>query len=103
MGTSGVGGVGPVSSAPTGSYVNVTAIPRCSRLVYVVVAIFFGWLGVHSFVAGYNSRGVGQLVLGLVGLFLSPCTFGILIAAGVAWAIVDIVHTTTDADGVRMN
>jgi TM2 domain-containing membrane protein YozV len=105
-GVGGVGGVGPVTSGPIGGFANPMAIPRCSRLVYIVLAIFLGWLGIHNFVAGYSNRGAWQLALGLIGLILSPCTFGIssvLILAGVVWSIVDIVQTTTDADGVRLN
>lgn len=105
-GSSGMGGMGPVTSGPMGAFANPMAIPRCSRLVYIVLAIFLGWLGIHNFVAGYSNRGAWQLALGLIGLILSPCTFGIsslLILAGVVWAIVDIVQTTTDADGVRLN
>jgi TM2 domain-containing membrane protein YozV len=89
-----------------GVFANPMAIPRCSRLVYIVLAILLGWLGIHNFVAGYSNRGAWQMWLGLIGLILSPCTFGIsslLILAGVMWAIVDIVQTTTDADGVRLN
>lgn len=105
-GTSGVDGVGPVTSSPIGGYVNANAIPRCSRLVYIVLAIFLGWIGIHNFVAGYSNRGAWQLALGLTGLILSFCTFGISTLLCIAvwiWSIVDIVQTTTDAEGVRMN
>ncbi|MBU6412647.1 MAG: TM2 domain-containing protein [Planctomycetes bacterium] len=105
-GTSSVGGVGPVTSSPMGGYVNANAIPRCSRLVYIVLAIFLGWIGIHNFVAGYSNRGAWQLALGLTGLILSFCTFGISTLLCIAvwiWSIVDIVQTTTDAEGVRMN
>ena len=92
-------GAGPVGMSGVGP------IPRCSRLVYIVLAICLGWLGIHNFVAGYSNRGAWQLALGLTGLILGFCTFGIswiLCAAVGIWAIVDIVQTTTDADGVRM-
>lgn len=102
----GNGTAGPVFSAGgvAGSPFS-GPVARCSRLVYIVLAIALGWLGIHNFVAGYSNRGAWQLGLGLIGLILSPCTFGIstlLILAGVVWSIVDIVQTTTDADGVRM-
>lgn len=99
--------VGPVSSGPVGNAGFTPGVPvaRCSRLVYIVLAIVLGWLGIHNFVAGYSNRAAWQLALGLTGLILSFCTFGIstllCIAAGI-WAIIDIVQTTTDADGVRM-
>jgi TM2 domain-containing membrane protein YozV len=116
MDNRGVGpGVGPVSSGPVGNQSGNSSgghwngpggpIARCSRLVYIVLAIVLGWLGIHNFVAGYSNRGAWQLGLGLAGAILFPCTFGIsavLIIAVSVWAIVDIIQTTTDADGVRM-
>ena len=46
--------------------------PLKSRFAYIVLAILFGWLGVHNFYAGRSGSGVTQLLLSLftcVGIF----------------------------------
>lgn len=70
---------------------------RCSRLLYVLLGLFLGWLGVHNFVAGYNGRGIAQL---LITLFTFWLVFPLLIVS--VWVIVEIIVTTHDAQGVRM-
>lgn len=80
--------------------------PACSRLVYIVLAIFLGWLGIHNFVAGLTGRGWTQLIISIVGILLAPCTFGIstlAVVATVVWSIIDIVTIKTDARGITMN
>lgn len=80
--------------------------PAASRLVYIVLAIFLGTLGVHNFVIGLTGRGATQLALTLLGIVLSFCTFGtsaILVFAAFVWSIVDIVTIKTDAKGVPLN
>lgn len=78
---------------------------KVSRLIYVILAIFLGWVGVHNFAAGRNSTAIVQLITGLAGFLLSPCTFGLSLLAPFAtyvWAIVDAVTQTRDGDGVVM-
>jgi TM2 domain-containing membrane protein YozV len=70
---------------------------RCQRVVYILLGIFLGTLGIHNFVAGYTGRAVAQLLITLlIGWLILP-----LIAVWI-WVIVEIVVTTHDADGVRM-
>ena len=81
--------------------------PRCSRLVYIILAVFLGWLGVHNFVAGYTSRGVAQLVISLVGIVTGFCTIGITtLICGLAvfiWYVVDIITVDRDVAGIKMD
>jgi TM2 domain-containing membrane protein YozV len=77
---------------------------RCTRVLYAMLGVFLGWLGIHNFVAGYNSRAVTQLVLGVIGVLTSGCVVGIFILLGVfIWAIVDVVTINKDVDGIAMD
>lgn len=71
-----------------------------SRAVYIILAIFFGGLGVHNFYAGYKNKGVWQLVLCLVSIPLSFVIVGFFTGlALLIWVIVDIVTINKDSDG----
>ena len=64
-----------------------------SRVAYIVLAIFLGCLGVHNFYAGYNGKGIIQLLISLFS--------GGFLALGVwVWVIVEIITTDKDANGV---
>ena len=81
-------------------------MPKCSRLVYILLAVFLGQFGIHNFVAGHQARGVLQLALSLIGYVLAFCTLGVSVILPLAmhvWAIVEIVTVTHDDRGVRMN
>lgn len=65
-----------------------------SRLIYILLAIFLGSLGVHNFYAGYKKKAITQLLLTFPGamlLFPPLITF--------VWWVVDICTVTKDADG----
>lgn len=64
-----------------------------SRLTYILLALFLGGFGIHNFYAGYNRKGLIQLLLTVVSC-------GLLSLVSVIWAIVDIVNVTKDANGV---
>lgn len=81
-------------------------MPKCSRVVYILLAIFLGGLGIHNFVAGYTTRGVVQLVIWVVSALLIFCTFGLSAIGMLAvfvWTIVEIVVVDKDVNGVKMN
>jgi TM2 domain-containing membrane protein YozV len=65
------------------------AIPR---FVYILAGIILGFLGVHSFIAGYTKKGIIHLVLGVL---MSPISF--------VWAIIDVCTVTKDARGVAFS
>lgn len=88
-----------------------------NRVIYIVLALFFGGLGVHNFYAGYNGRAAAQLLLSLLGLIfclsmipIHPCgvatigmvlLFAFLCFLSVSiWVIVDICTVNKDANGV---
>lgn len=81
-------------------------MPKCSRVVYILLAFFLGGLGIHNFVAGYTVRGVVQLVISVVSALLVFCTFGLSsigLLAVFVWTIVEIVIVDKDVHGVKMN
>ena len=76
-----------------------------SRIIAGLLAIFFGWLGVHRFYLGYISIGVLQLIMSLV---LSWFTCGTTLLAATVWGFIEGVMIltgntiTVDVDGVPL-
>ena len=66
--------------------------PYKNRITYILLALFLGGAGIHSFYAGYTQRGVIQLVLGLL-------SSGII--SGI-WALIEVFTVTVDAYGRPM-
>ena len=66
-------------------------VQQKSRLVYILLALFLGLLGIHNFYAGYTGTGIIQLVLTMT-------LFGAVIVA--IWILFDILFTTKDGRGV---
>lgn len=64
-----------------------------SRLAYILLALFLGGLGVHNFYAGYNGKGIAQLLMSIL-------SFGILTPVVWIWVIVEIITVTKDVQGV---
>ena len=65
-----------------------------SRLIYILLALFLGSLGIHNFYAGYKKKAVIQLLCTFPGAFL---VVPVLILG--IWILVDIVTVTKDAEG----
>ncbi len=68
-----------------------------SRLLAGLLAIFFGYLGVHNFYLGYIKRGTTQLLITVL-------SFGILSFISVIWGLIEGIEIlngsiNTDADG----
>lgn len=78
------------------SYVHITTEePPKKRSIYILLAIFFGGLGVHNFYAGYSGRGLAQLLIFLfTGWLIIPA-----IAVGI-WVLVEICIITRDAENI---
>lgn len=69
------------------------AEPAKSRVVYILLALFLGGLGIHNFYAGYTTKGVIQLLISLLSLgFLSLIVW--------IWCIIEIITVKKDAKGV---
>ena len=67
------------------------------RIVYVLLALFLGCLGIHNFYAGYTGKGVAQLLITIFTWWLIIPVFGVAI-----WAIVEAIVVETDAQGCKM-
>jgi len=63
-----------------------------TRVLFVLLGIFLGALGVHNFYAGYTKKGAIQLCLTLL-----TCFYGA--AVSWPWAIVEICVINKDAEG----
>ena len=74
-----------------------TAEPK-SRVVYVILGIFLGVLGIHNFYAGRTYSGLAQLLTTLLLGWLVIPVFGIWI-----WTIVEICTIKCDGDGLRFS
>ncbi|WP_207776158.1 NINE protein [Victivallis vadensis] len=70
-------------------------IPK-NRTSYILLGIFLGALGVHNFYAGYQGRGLAQL---LITIFLGWTILFLLITS--LWAIIEVCVVTKDADGIN--
>ena len=93
-----VGAVSSVSLQASGkAFVQPRSEDRSrSRIVYTLLGVFFGILGIHNFYAGRTYRGLWQLLITLfTGWFVFP-----LLAVWV-WSIVDICVISTDGDGTK--
>ena len=65
-----------------------------NRLVYILLAIFLGGLGIHNFYAGYTKKAIIQLLCVIPGVALViPAIIEFI------WVLVDICTVTKDADG----
>lgn len=65
-----------------------------TRVIFVLLGIFLGALGVHNFYAGYTKKGAMQLCVTLL-----TCFYGAAISW--PWAIIEICIVNKDADGAQ--
>jgi TM2 domain-containing membrane protein YozV len=63
-----------------------------TRVVFVLLGIFLGALGIHNFYAGYVKKGTIQLCVTML-----TCFYGALVSW--PWAIIEICVVNKDADG----
>lgn len=77
-----------------------------NRGVYILLLWFTFFLGGHNFYAGYFGRGVGQLVLTLIGIILlvngNDGAGGFFIFIVFFWAFVEWIFVRKDAKGNEM-
>lgn len=68
-----------------------------SRGIYIILALFFGFLGVHNFYAGYLGRGFAQfLIVATLGWFV----VGFVIVF--IWILIELFTVTHDSVGDRL-
>lgn len=69
-------------------------VPK-SRTIYVILAFFFGGLGIHNFYAGRTGCGIAQLLITLLSCgFLSGIVW--------IWVLIEMFVVTRDGKGVPM-
>ena len=73
-----------------------TAHAPKNRTSYILLGIFLGALGIHNFYAGYQGRGLAQL---LITIFLGWTILFLLITS--LWAVIEVCVITKDADGIN--
>ena len=66
---------------------------RKSRALYILLALLFGWMGIHNLYAGYYIRAAVQIVIMLTG-------YGLLIVE--IWALIEIFTVKTDSRGIPL-
>lgn len=71
-----------------------------SRLAFVMLGLFLGWLGIHNFYIGKAGKGIGQILMMIFGFVLAGIGIGFVLLIGLCiWILVDICSVTQDADG----
>lgn len=94
-----------------GGYGYPIAVQPKSKLAVVLLALFFGYFGVHNFYVGNTNIGVAQLVTFVLSTLLSVVLIGLFgfIALGV-WVLADIImalsgasYMATDSNGIPLN
>lgn len=91
-------GAATLSGGPAPMPVQQQGVYPKSRVAYILLGLFLGYLGIHNFYAGYAGRGIAQLLISLfIGWLIVP------LVAVFIWIIVEICTVTTDAQGVRFN
>ncbi|RLK53420.1 TM2 domain-containing protein [Stenotrophomonas rhizophila] len=68
-----------------------------SRGVYIILGLFLGCFGIHNFYAGYNGRGVIQLLITLLTGWL---VIGLVIT--VLWALIELITVDVDSAGDQL-
>ena len=66
-----------------------------SRTIYVILAFFFGGLGIHNFYAGRTGCGIAQLLITLLSCGFLSGIVGI-------WVLIEMFVVTRDGKGVPM-
>lgn len=97
---SGLGAVPPpmasashAYSAPYTGYMPPPLVPK-SRVRFVLLGVFLGFLGAHNFYAGYNKKAAIQLLLTLL-----TCFYGAVVSW--IWAIVEVCVISEAEDGEK--
>ena len=68
-----------------------------NRLIFVLLALFLGCLGIHNFYAGHAGRGAAQLLITLfLGWLIVPWV-GVII-----WVVIEAILIDTDSTGTQM-
>ena len=83
-----------VAQAPTPLVHYLPSPQPKTRVIFVLLGLFLGALGVHNFYAGYVKKGTIQLCVTLL-----TCFYGAAISW--PWAIIEVCTVNQDADGTQ--
>lgn len=85
---------------PTGLVSTLAQVQKSpkSRLVYILLALFFGGFGVHNFYANRIGAAVTQLLLNLLLFWLIVP----VIVVGL-WVLIEMIVVTKDGNGIPFN
>ena len=87
----------PAAGSSAGSVVRVK-----SRVVFVLLGLIFGVLGLHNFYAGYKEIAITQLLITVL-LFWIPVVGDIAFYGVWIWAMFQVVTVVKDAGGNLMS
>ena len=90
-------GVQPNGQQPYPGNPAYSGVQPKSRVTFILLGLFLGCLGIHNFYAGYNGKGIAQL---LITLFIGWLVFPWVIVA--IWALIEIIAVDVDAGNVKM-
>lgn len=62
-------------------------VPTKNGVIYILLAFFFGTIGLHNFYAGYWGRGLSQLCLTII----SPWFLFIPLLVTAVWALIELL------------
>lgn len=83
--------------------VAVVRLPK-SRMAYILLAIFLGFLGLHNFYAGFTGRGLFQLLAVPISALAFGVSGAILAFVVVSvWILAELFVQSEDSDGVDFN
>ena len=68
-------------------------VEQKSRVAYILLGVFLGGLGMHNFYAGYTGRGIAQLLISVLSLFM-------LSFISCLWALIDVCTVKQDGKGI---
>jgi TM2 domain-containing membrane protein YozV len=94
-------------NAATVQQVQIVNQPK-SRGTYIILALFFGAIGIHNFYANQNAVGAAKIGLFFVTLIVDASTgfysgfFMIALVVNAIWALVEAISTKVDGNGTQM-
>lgn len=75
-----------------------------SRLAYILLALFFGGLGVHNFYVSRTTQGVCQLIIWTLSFPLMCVGVGFFtIFIPIVWSFIEVIIVNQDGDGVSFS
>jgi TM2 domain-containing membrane protein YozV len=79
------------------------AVEQKSRLAYILLGVFLGFLGIHNFYAGRTGPGMAQLLITVISIpLIFVCIGMVTMWIPFVWAIVEVMVVDEDANRVPM-